>query len=665
MKCTLIVLVVLCSALAVSAEDTSKESTVEPKLVSIFPLGGQQGTTFEIDVTGKQLQGAYAVWFEDDELVASIQQVEEVENKKNDKKSPDDYKQEVDQQDYRARMTVHLPQQASLGLHLFRLVTPRGVSNALALQVVSEPVIAETGESHQRAVEAQPLSVPIVVNGQLTGKGEQDFYSLEVSQGEELIFAVRSDLGVEDSYRAEAEIALYEMTGSWFDPERITRLLVDGPSLSWEPIHRYQRISSTGKFTLFRRLAHRFRSAGRYLLSVRTFVGSGGPNHGYQLRIVPRKSEQPSGVLGVVAHHDPSDWLERDSASLRQLGSFGRSIEPNYLELLFSRGGLTPEMFVGTKPGGLSRSNADGLANPGPPRSTRLVPFAEVEPNDSVHQSGTIAVPGLVEGRVQKAGDEDYFHFTAEAGQRIAFEIETPHLSPPQFNPWLKVFDSQGKQLVENIYKEYGGDGDDVNKTIERKTIYTFAHAGDYYVQIRGLTSLQSGPEFKYRLLVRPQIPHLGRFEVSLGVTQVFSSIVDKTDRINLEVGQTREMVVVCEKEEGFDGDIAFTVENLPPGVRALPSTSARWTETLMRGVQYRPLDTEVMPSIHHRAERTSTTLLLSAVPDASTTTTPRFVHVMAWPVVEGKAGRSLPAGRIPFMLLPPNEAAPVSTASR
>ena len=130
-------------------------------------------------------------------------------------------------------------------------------------------------------------------------------------------------------------------------------------------------------------------------------------------------------------------------------------------------------------------------------------------------------------------------------------------------------------------------------------------------------------------------------------------------------MGQTREIVVVCEKEEGFDGDIAFTVENLPPGVRALPSTSARWTETLMRGVQYRPLDTEVMPPIHHRAERTSTTLLLSAVPDASTTTTPRFVHVMAWPVVQGKAGRSLPAGRIPFMLLPPNEAAPVSTASR
>jgi len=644
-------LVLLCSAKAFVAEKAIQAPTSEPKLVSIFPVGGQRGTTFEAEVTGKQLQGAYAIWFEDEELAATIEQIEDLKKKQESETKVDDYGQQENQPDYRAHVKFRIPPEAALGLHPFRLVTERGVSNALFLQVVSEPIVAETESSHQRANLAQPLTVPVVVNGQLTEKGEQDFYALQVSQGEELVFEVRSDLG-RGPPQAEAGITLYNAAGSWFDPRRITRVMVDGPSLSWFPIHRYQRVYETGKFAVFRRFVHRFRSAGRYLVSVNTYVGGGAPHHSYQLRIAPRKSAQISWALGAIAHLDPSDWRERDSASLRQLGSFARPFAPDYLSLLFSRGGPQVGASAETTHHGVSPTLADGLENPNPLASTSLHAVDEVEPNDSFHEAGTASIPALLQGHIQSAGDEDHFRFTVEAGQHLAFEIETPQLAPPQFNPWLKVFDRHGKQLVENIYKEYGGNGIDVNKTLERKTIFTFDQAGDYYVQIRDLTSRKSGGEYQYRLLIRPQIPHLGRTEVSMGAAQFLSTIVEKSDRINLQAGQTQEVVVVSEKEEGFVGDIAFSIENLPTGVRALPSTPALWTKVLMRGVQYRPLDAEVMPPTHHRAERTSTTLRLTAETDATTTNAPRFIQIIAWPVVEGKTGLPVLAGRIPFMLI-------------
>lgn len=185
----------LVSAQVLSAEEMTQVPATEPKLVSILPVGGQQGTTFEAEITGKQLQGAYAVWFEDEQLTATIEQIIQVEKKKESNGNDDEYEQKGDQPDYRARLTIRIPPEAAPGLHPFRLVTKRGVSNALFLQVVAESVVAETVVA-ERADLAQPLTIPVVVNGRLAEKGEEDFYSLQVSQGEELLFEQRLILGM-------------------------------------------------------------------------------------------------------------------------------------------------------------------------------------------------------------------------------------------------------------------------------------------------------------------------------------------------------------------------------------------------------------------------------------------------------------------------------------
>lgn len=653
----------LCLAAPLSAQGA--ETAAEPKLLSHFPLGGQQGTTFHLEVSGAALQGAHTVWFEGDELSASILELEKLETPSQEEgKAPEDYLGKAVKADHRAVLQIRIPKTASLGLHLFRLVTPRGLSNALGLQVVSDPIILETARPHQAAEEAQYLSFPAVVNGRLSEKGQRDFYAFRVSEGEELLFAVRSDLGPSRTYQAQAGITLYQRSESWFDSSRVVRLAVEGPALTWEPFQRYERTRSTGRFALFQRVSHRFEAPGRYFLSIGTFTGAGDPDHGYQLRIVRRRSSEPRQVLGRPAHPDPGDWLERDSATLRQLGSFQRPLEPNRLALLKHRSGADPsaeELSAPTEP--LSDPGDSSGTSPAP--VSPIEPAPETEPNNSLERPGTVQIPGLIEGRIQTPGDIDLFRFQAEAGQKLAFEIETPGASPPHFNPWLKLLDGSGNELVSNIYMEYGGDGDDVNKTVERKTIVTIEQTGSYFLQIRELTSVQGGPRFRYRLLARPQVPHLGRVEISLGVTPSLSTLIDKTDRINLEAGQAREMVVVCEKEEGFQGNVLLTVDNLPPGVQAWVSTAAGWTETLMRGIQYRPLGVEVVSPRHHRPQRSATTLVLWASPDAPITGAPRFLQLKARPVVDGKVGPALPAGRIPFLAVRPAGETQVMTSRR
>ncbi len=653
----------LCLVVPLIAQD--REPVTEPKLLSHFPIGGQQGTTFEVEISGAALQGAHAVWFEGGELSGSILKLEKLQDAyKEDEKKPEDYLGKAVKADHQVVLQAQIPQTASLGLHLFRLVTPRGLSNALGLQVVSEPIISETARPHQTAEEAQYLSVPAVVNGRLSEKGQRDFYAFRVPQGEELLFSVRSDLGPSRTYQAQAGITLYRSSASWFDPNRVVRLAVDDPALSWEPFHRYERTRSTGRFSLFQHVSHRFESPGRYFLSVGTFTGAGDPAHGYQLRIVRRRSAEPQPVLGKLAHPDQGDWLERDSATLRQLGSFQRPLEPNRLAILHRRSGKAPP--IGKLSASAESASTEGHSSSlSPAHAFRLDPVPEAEPNNSLDRADTVKIPGLIEGRIQNPGDIDLFRFQAEAGQKLAFEIETPGVSPPHFNPWLKLLDAGGNELVSNIYMEYGGDGDDVNKTVERKTIVTIEQAGSYTLQIRDLTSVQGGERFRYRLLARPQVPHLGRVEISLGVTPSLSTLIDKTDRINLEAGQAKEMVVVCEKEEGFEGNVVLTVDNLPPGVQAWVSTAAGWTETLMRGIQYRPLGVEVVSPRHHRPQRSATTLVLWASPDAPITGNPSFLHLKARPVVDGRVGPAVPAGKIPFLALGPAEKTQVMTSRR
>jgi hypothetical protein len=575
----------------------SASESNEPRLTSLNPLGGLPGTHFPALIRGENLQNPTSVWFDCDRLRASVQSVREVDPPpKKDSAKPDPKMQEV-------AIDVWIDPAAAAGAHALRMVTPRGISGALWLVVDRDPVIAESNAPHASVLEAQPVPWPVVINGQLGKPGERDFFSFETFGGEELAFEVTTASYKPNDAAADAEIILYQPSGSWFDSRRGIRL-----EAKYAPRPPLGQVDYTTA-NLQPRVTRIFPEPGRYVVSVGTLEGAGGPDYSYQLRIAQANrmdsavSDRWSPLVAVQAPEWIA-WKRRD---------FTDPLGTDWLEKLWLRS---------------ARST---------PRPAPLVTQGEVEPNDEPSQAKPFPVPAILEGAIGRPGDHDWYRFEAKAGDTLAFEIETPHLPPTFFNPRVTIFDAAGRELASSLYRELGGDGDDWIKSIQPKILCKFDKTGEYRLQVRDLTSRLGGASYAYRIVVRPALPHIGETSVR------------EVDRVNLAPGQTKRLTVVTDFEEGLQGEAAIAVENLPEGVVAAPgvaSAEPRVTIAMKPGGEPQ--------KFRHFPVQRSSTLLLIAAQEAQPTPTPRLFRLTVRPIVEGKPGPVLAAQSILLVVTAP-----------
>jgi len=184
---------------------------------------------------------------------------------------------------------------AGPGVHYLRVLTPRGVSNALPVRVHAEPAILEEAGPHDLPEAAQKISaLPIVIHAKLLRGGEVDYYSFEAQQGETLRFdAIPSGGGLDPG------LTLYEPTGSWFRPDRLTELAFNDEEISYPG------------FSVNAALTHKFSRKGRYFLRVAGFLGQSGSDYTYQLSIRPNKWNEDDKVnySHALARRLPAETL--------------------------------------------------------------------------------------------------------------------------------------------------------------------------------------------------------------------------------------------------------------------------------------------------------------------------------------------------------------------
>lgn len=562
------------------------DSTKGPELLSLFPLGGQRGTTLEVRMRGKNLGGTYAVWVDGRELKANVDRVDEIELTEYDLVK----KAWKSQPGYRVSFQIEIAGSAGIGTHSIRAVTPQGVSNALPFRVTSHPVLTETADPHQTPETAQTLRFPVVVNGKISRGGELDFYRFDAGEGQELTFEVVSHLGIEPT------LTLYEPTGSWFDPHRVRELAFHLGRLGTPAtIHTFDRMPNYEN----PRLTYRFSRKGHYLIQVGAHLSKGGPDCPYQFRISPADPTVTRPLERGSVQGLPSGWAE-----------FSRELEPGRLERLRSR---------------TVRETAD----PSTP-DTGLPRLMESEPNQSAGQAQEVAVPSIIEGSIDRPGDIDHYRFKVRDGAKLAFEVETPDVTPPFFNPHLTVLDAEGNESFNNIYRRLGRQFQFYSKTVEAKTLHSFESGGEFTLQVRDITSRQGDPGFVYRLLIRPQIPHMGDVEV-------------KDDRVNLRAGTAGKLTVITDQEEGFGGEIVLSIENLPSGVEALPGTEPEPEQGI---------NPDEGPKERFVPKSQKATVLLVAREDAPATPMPRMIRIVARPVVGGSLGPSQLVREVPLMVV-------------
>ena len=240
-------------------------------------------------------------------------------------------------------------------------------------------------------------------------------------------------------------------------------------------------------------------------------------------------------------------------------------------------------------------------------------------------------LPALIEGVIDPPGKTDHFRFSAQADEALAFEVETPRQIVPRFNPWLRIMDENQNVVFSCVYNRVEGNNVQLFRYFEPKMVYTFQQGGEYTAEIRDLTRRYGGPEFVYRLMIRRQVPHIGKLQLDV-------------DRINLVQGEGKPVIVTADREEGFGGEIALSVDNLPEGLEALP--------TAVQEPPRPPAFDEGQKEIF-RPETQKVAISLIADSKAPATRRPQVVRVSARPVVNGRLGRPIPVGEVLVIVLP------------
>jgi hypothetical protein len=547
---------------AIAWAETPKPK-VEPRIFSIYPLGGQPGAVYEATIRGVALREAQAVWFETDSIHARVDKADRDPESDPNASTPTDV----------VHIQVTLDSTAKPGSYPFRVVTKQGVSNAASMRVTSERTVMEIESSTGEPEHAPRLSgFPLVVNGRIAKKGEVDYYSFETQPGEELSFEVFSGFPPFDP-----SLTIFEPSGSWFDPHRLNRIAFSDEPL-WYP-----------DFSTDTRLVHRFEHGGRFLVRVEGFEGRGSPSDVYQLRVSTGRSASP-----LLRAPPKPGWQEH---------TFTRHFTADWIERLRERGA------------------------PAGPRQ-ELETFRAVK--EPAPAPPIMKIPGIVEGVISQPGEVQRIAFHVTGAQDLVLEVETPDATMPLFNPVVRVLDSAGHEVATNVYAQLNNCGGYMMKMIEPKAIVGFHADGDYILQIHDITTDNADPSFVYRVLVRPQIPHLGKVEV-------------EEERMNLTPGTAKQVSVITEREEDFNGLIAVSVEGLPPGVQAVTgSVPEEEKPPLMNGGRVERYFPKSQKSV----------LLMMAAADAPLTPMPQMARVMVRAIVEGKVGQPLASVLVPVMVV-------------
>ncbi len=130
----------------------------------------------------------------------------------------------------------------------------------------------------------------------------------------------------------------------------------------------------------------------------------------------------------------------------------------------------------------------------------RFPAVAERGQTDSARTAMAVALPATVVGKLDRAGDADFYRFEAAAGQEIGVQVTTA-VDRGKFDPVVVLTDESGQILAE-------GDG---------ALGYSCPAAGTYTVGVRD-RDYRGGKEFDYRLHVGPVPVVTGVFP--LGVTR-------------------------------------------------------------------------------------------------------------------------------------------------
>lgn len=465
---------------------------------------------------------------------------------------------------------------AAPGPRELRLVTPRGISNPLVFQVGQLPETTRTPlltaplqilGKEAAALRRRPardleqrLDLPVTANGQIAS-GEVHRYRFAARRDQRLVFITQARQLT--PFIADAVPGWCQPTLSLHDNAGRELAFVDDDQFRPDPVLRWQVPKD-----------------GEYVVAIADALYRGREDFVYRLTI---------GEVPLIA-------------SIFPLGARAGSATPPALT------GWNLDGSVPQWPGADAAPGVHWLTATGRNLVSAPVPFAvddlpellEREPNDSAAEPQPVTLPVIVNGRLDRPGDDDVFRFIGHGGDSIAVEVLARRLDSP-LDALVRLTDDAGQLLAFSDDREDLGAGLHTHQA-DPWLMATLPADGSYRVHI-GDIARQGGLEYGYRLRLSPPRP-----DFQLRVTP---------SSLGLRTNSSGSLTVYAQRRDGFAGSIRLELRNPPPGFSAAPVKLARgetMTRIIIRGPS-EPTAEPVTLAIVGRATVNGCEIVREAVP--------------------------------------------------
>ncbi len=546
----------------------SASAQTRPYIGFVYPAGGQQGTTFSVKLGGQGLDEVgqvlvtgtgvsakiveYCRKYGPQEMTLMREQLNELKRELQQAGDPAEKDEATLKQiariEKRMGEYVNRPACASLsslvyievaidseaepGVRELRLATPRGVSNPLVFHVGQLPEVSRTSlrtcdfqvlGKEELALRKRPvdeieqrLTVPCTANGQIA-PGEVNWYRFAARKGQRLVLATAARQLI--PYIADA-------VPGWFQPVLAV----------YDANHRELAFNDDFRFKPDPTLVFEVPQDGEYLFSITDAIFRGREDFVYRVTI---------GELPLVTSIFP---LGARSGEVGPIEMKGWNLELADLLPLPADAGPGVQLLAATK---------DGFVSNRVPFALDTLPESlDRESNDDAAHAQQVQLPVIVNGRMDRANDEDVFQVEARAGDSLVAEVTARRLDSP-LDSLLRVTDAKGKVLAFNDDHEDAGAGTNTHHA-DSYLLVTLPADGTYFVHLTD-TTRGGGEEYGYRLRISAPQPDFA--------LRVVPSSVAMRSKSNATVS------VYAIRKDGFTGDIKLGLQDPPEGLSAATVT--------------------------------------------------------------------------------------------
>ena len=433
-------------------------------------------------------------------------------------------------------LRVTIDPEAEPGRCELRLLTRSGLTNPIFFYVGQYREYREEEPNDTGPERGIGEELPVTINGRVM-PGDVDRFSFIARRGQTLVAAACARELV--PYLADAVPGWFQAVLSIYDEKGVRVAYVDDFRFHPDPV-----------------LLFRVPADGTYTLEVRDSIYRGREDFVYRIDL---------GRIPYVTAIFPLGGRAGEKHTVRLSGW---NLPRPTVEVDCRREGAGL-IRVGTERGRISSNRVPFMVDtlPGTP---------EQEPNDDRDRAQPLAPGRVVEGRVDRPGDGDFYRFAGQAGQEITAEVFARRLASP-VDSLLVLTDAAGKVVAANDDWPDKGAGLTTHHA-DSRLCYRLPAAGTYYLRLTDRQQ-QGGEAFAYRLRLAARQP-----DFALRVVPA---------SINARPGTSVPITVHALRRDGFADAIELGLAGAPAGCSLsgglVPAGADRVRLTLRLPRQARP----------------------------------------------------------------------------